>query len=410
MSTTTGESSLEDLLGTIDVVDPYPVWQSLLDTGPIVSPDGAFALLSSHADCDAVLRNPAFSSDRRNSRRFQAAFAAMSPQDQERMARVRSFLFMDAPDHTRLRRLVSKAFTPRMVERLQPLVDRLSRDLLDAAHARGRLELVEDLAYPLPVAVISEMLGVPAADHARFAGWSAVLATGLDDTLSLAPPEVMAQRRQAADQFRAYFGELFAQRRREPQDDLISALVAAEEAGDRLSADELVSTAMLLLIAGHETTVSLIGNGALALLRDADLRHRVAAEPAVAAGLVEEVLRLDPPVQMTMRIPLEDTDVPGGRVQKGGTVVLLLAAAGRDPQQHEDPMRVDTARTTHHLALSAGAHYCLGAPLARLEGRVVLHDLARRLVDPELRELTYRENRVLRGPARMEIEYRGLAD
>jgi cytochrome P450 len=350
-----------------------------------------------------VLRSPLVSSDRANSSRWQALSQAISAQEREWLERRRSFLFMDPPDHTRLRRLVSKAFTPRVVEGLRPLVEQLSRDLLDAAAARGRLELVADLAYPLPVAVISAMLGVPAEDHERFAGWSAVLARSLDDTLSAASPQDMAARRAAADQFRAYFVDLAEQRRAAPQPDLLSALVAAEDAGDRLTSDELVSTAMLLLTAGHETTVSLIANGTLALLRDPVLRERLAADDGLAAGVVEEVLRLDPPVQMTMRIPLQDLDVPGGTVRAGGTVVLLLAAAGRDPQQHADPLRLDPARTTPHLAFSAGHHYCLGAPLARLEAGVVLADLARRLVGPGVEELTYRENRVLRGPQTMQI-------
>ncbi|MBC7372730.1 MAG: cytochrome P450, partial [Frankiales bacterium] len=168
--------AMEQLLGAVDVVDPYPLWQSLLEGGPILAPDGAFALLSSHADCDAVLRSSAFSSDRANSTRWQAVEAALTEEDRGRLRRGKVFLFMDAPDHTRLRRLVSKAFTARTVERLQPMVEELSRNLLDAAHARGRFELIEDLAYPLPVAVISRMLGVPAQDHVRFAGWSAVLA------------------------------------------------------------------------------------------------------------------------------------------------------------------------------------------------------------------------------------------
>ena len=403
-------SGMEALLGAVDVVDPYPLWQSLLDGGLVVDPAGAYALLSSHADCDAVLRSTAYSSDRRSSARWQAVEAAMSEQDREWLSRARSFLFMDPPDHTRLRRLVSKAFTPRTVEGLRPLVEQLSRDLLDAAHARGRLELVDDLAYPLPVAVISAMLGVPAEDHVRFAGWSAVLASGLDNTLDAGDPESLRERKQAATQFRAYFTELAEQRRREPQPDLLSALVAAEDAGDRLSSDELVSTAMLLLIAGHETTVSLIANGALALLRDPELRTALAADPELAAGVVEEVLRLDPPVQMTVRHALADSQIAGGTVRQGGSVVLLLAAAGRDPGQHADPLALDPTRTSSHLAFSAGAHYCLGAPLARLEARVVLHDLARRLVAPELGELVYRENRVLRGPATLTISYDGLRD
>ncbi len=395
--------SMDDLLSTVDVVDPYPLWQSLLDAGPVVSPDGAFALLSSHADCDAVLRSTQVSSDRRNSTRFQAVADAMSEQDRARLERQRSFLFLDAPDHTRLRRLVSKAFTPRMVERLGPLAASLTTELLDGAAARGTFELIGDLAYPLPVTVISRMLGVPEQDHIRFAAWSEVLARSLDDTLSAGDPAEIALRRQAVDDFRGYFDELADQRRAAPQDDLLSALVAAEDDGDRLSNDELMSTAMLLLIAGHETTVNLIANGALVLLRDADLRARVAADPTYAAGVVEEVLRLDPPVQMTMRIPLEDMDVPGGRVVAGGTIVLLLAAAGRDPVQHPDPLRLDPTRTTGHLALSAGPHFCLGAALARLEARIALTALAQRMVAPRLGELTYRENRVLRGPSRLEV-------
>ena len=403
MTTEAQGSSMEDLLGAVDVVDPYPLWQSLLESGPVVAPDGSFALLSSHAHCDAVLRSTAVSSDRRNSTRWQAVAAAMSDADRARLERQRSFLFLDPPDHTRLRRLVSKAFTPRVVERLGPLAEQLTTELLDAAAARGGLELVEDLAYPLPVTVISRMLGVPTEDHVRFAGWSEVLARSLDDTLSAGDPAEIALRRRAVDDFRAYFTELAATRRADPQDDLLSALVGAEDDGDRLTEDELLSTAMLLLIAGHETTVNLIANGTLALLRDPALRQQVAEDPECATGVVEEVLRLDPPVQLTMRIPLEDVDVPGGRVSAGGTIILLLAAAGRDPLQHEDPLRLDPARRSAHLAFSAGPHFCLGAALARLEARIALTALARRMVEPELLELTYRENRVLRGPAVLRI-------
>jgi cytochrome P450 len=395
---------MDEMLGAVDVVDPYPLWQSLLDGGPILSPDGSFALLSGHDHCDSVLRSAGFSSDRRNSTRWQGVAAAMSAEDRARLERQRSFLFLDPPDHTRLRRLVSKAFTPRTVERLVPVVQELTDEALAQADGRPRLEVVADLAYPLPVRVISRMLGVPEQDHVRFAGWSEVLAKSLDDTLSAADEAEVRLRRRAVDDFRAYFTDLCGQRRARPQDDLLTALVEAEDDGDRLSNDELLSTAMLLLIAGHETTVNLIANGTLALLRDDDLRAQVAADDDCAAGVVEEVLRLDPPVQMTMRIPLSDVDVPGGRVSAGGTVVLLLAAAGRDPQQHPDPLRLDPGRTSGHLAFSAGHHYCLGAPLARLEGRIALMALAQRLEGARLGRLEYKENRVLRGPAVLEVE------
>lgn len=396
-------SDLEDLVRNIDVADPYPVWQSLLDRGPIVAPDGSFALLTSHEHCDAVLRSPLVSVDRSNSTQWQEFAAQLSPEERARQDRQRSFLFLDPPDHTRLRRLVSKAFTPRTVAELTPFVEQLTDELLDAAVARGRLEVVGDIAYPLPVTVISRMLGVPEEDHVRFSAWSDVLAKSLDDGPSVEETEETRARRHAGDEFRAYFTELCAQRRADPRDDLLSALVQIEHEGDRLTTDELLNTAQLLLVAGHETTVNLIANGTLALLRDDELRAQVATDATCAAGVVEEVLRLDPPVQMTGRIAREDLDVPGGTVRAGGRVVLLIAAAGRDPEHHPDPLRLDPTRTTPHLAFGIGHHYCLGAPLARLEGRVALQGLARRMAGARLGELTYKPNRILRGPARLEV-------
>jgi cytochrome P450 len=399
-----------DLLEEIDVVDPYPLWQSLMDGPPTVAPDGSFALITRHADCETLLRHPDMSSDHRNSIQFQTVrLPQLTPEDIERWERREVFLFRDPPLHTRLRKLVSKAFTPRQVQQLQPFVEQRTKELLDAAAERGRLELVADLAYPLPVAVISELLGVPHEDHATFAGWSAVLAKGLDRLMSEPTPEELEENRIASDEFRAYFENLAEERRRTPKDDLLSALVAAEEAGDRLSMDELTSTALLLLVAGHETTVSLIGNGMLALLRVPGLLDRVRADPSVAEGVVEEVLRLDPPVQMTMRTALTDVDVPGGTLRAGGTAVLLLAAANRDLDAFADPLTFDPSREdSRHLSFSGGIHYCLGAPLARLEARIVFAELARRLVAPRLEQLEFRENRVLRGPSRLVVGYEAL--
>jgi cytochrome P450 len=333
----------------------------------------------------------------------------LTPEELAQWERREVFLFRDPPVHTRLRKLVSKAFTARRVEQLQPFVEKLTDELLTAAADRGRLELVADLAYPLPVAVISEMLGVPHEDHAKFAGWSAILAKGLDRLMSEPTPEEVEQNGIASDEFRAYFEDLAEQRRREPRDDLMSALVAAEEEGDRLTMDELTSTALLLLVAGHETTVSLIGNAMLALLRVPGLLDRVRDDPSVAEGVVEEVLRLDPPVQMTMRTALADVEVPGGVLKKGGTAVLLIAAANRDASAFADPLTLDPERRdTGHLAFGGGIHFCLGSPLARLEGRVVVAELARRLVAPRLEELTYRDNRVLRGPNKLVVGYDAL--
>ncbi|MCU1673936.1 MAG: hypothetical protein JWN77_2049 [Frankiales bacterium] len=399
-----------DLLAGIDVEDPYPLWQFLLAGPPQVAPDGSFALVTDLAQCAALLRHPAMSSDHRNSDHFtQVRAPQLTAHDLASIEKREVFLFRDPPVHTRLRRLVSKAFTPRRIELLQPFVEQRTDALLTAAAERGRLELVEDLAYPLPVAVISEMLGVPHEDHQTFAGWSAVLARALDSLMSEPTPEEVRENRVASDDFRAYFEDLAEQRRAVPRDDLMSALVAAEEEGDRLTMDELTSTALLLLVAGHETTVSLIGNAMLALLRVPGLLDRVRADPAVAEGVVEEVLRLDPPVQMTMRTALEDVELPGGVVKAGGTAVLLIAAAGRDEEAFPDALRFDPDRhDSRHLAFGGGIHFCLGAPLARLEGRVVVAELARRLVAPRLDELAYRENRVLRGPSRLVVGYDAL--
>lgn len=404
-------TSAFDQLAAIDVVDPYPLWQSLLEGPPQVAEDGSFALLTRHADCAELLRHPDMSSDHRNSDHFHNVRAPqLSAEDLERFEKREVFLFRDPPLHTRLRRLVSKAFTPRQVSQLEPFVEQRTRELLDAAADRGSLELVEDLAYPLPVAVISELLGVPHEDADTFAGWSHVLAKGLDRLMSEPTSEEVEENRVASEEFRAYFERLADLRRREPRDDLLSALVAAEEEGDRLTKDELTSTALLLLVAGHETTVSLIGNGMLALLRVPGLLDRVRADPAVADGVIEEVLRLDPPVQMTMRTALKDLDVRGGRLKAGGTAVLLLAAANRDGEVHAEPETFDPARSDNrHLSFSGGIHYCLGAPLARLEGRIVLAELARRLVAPRLSELAYRDNRVLRGPSRLVVEFDAIS-
>jgi cytochrome P450 len=254
--------------------------------------------------------------------------------------------------------------------------------------------------------VISELLGVPHEDHATFAHWSAVLAKSLDRLMTPPTPEQIEENRVASEDFRSYFEDLAEQRRLHPRDDLLTALVQAEESGDRLTMDELTSTALLLLVAGHETTVNLIGNGMLALVRVPGLLDRVRDKPELAEGMVEEVLRLDPPVQMTMRTALADLEIPGGTLRKGGSAVLLIAAANRDDKEYADAGAFDPERgDSSHLSFSAGIHYCLGAPLARLEGRIVFAELARRLVNPRLGALDYRDNRVLRGPSRLEVEF-----
>ncbi len=377
--------------------DPHPIYRRLREENPVhPSPLGGL-VLTRHADCLHVLRHPVASSDERNSDLFRA-MAEAGEIDQE-LVDARPFLFLDPPDHTRLRRLVTKAFTPKTVERLRPRVQQLVDELLDARVGTGTVELVEDLAYPLPVQVISELLGVPPEDHERFKGWSTDLARGLDPDFIL-PEDVLAKRNEAIEAFSAYFLELIAERRREPQDDLLSALVDAEDTGDRLTERELLSTCTLLLVAGHETTVNLIANGALALVRHPDELRRLRDDDTVARSAVEELLRFDPPVQLTSRVALEDIEVGGATLAKGSMAVLLLGSANRDPAAFPDPDRLDLGRTdNHHLAFGFGTHFCLGAPLARLEGEVALTTLVRRFPDLALATDTprYKENLILRG-------------
>jgi unspecific monooxygenase len=269
------------------------------------------------------------------------------------------------------------------------------------------MEVIADFAYPLPVIIICEMLGVPPADHQRFQGWSRALARGLDPDF-LQPVEALEQRYEVILAFHDYFRELIARRRVQPEDDLLTALVQAEELGDVLTEDELLATCTLLLVAGHETTVNLIGNGVLALLRHRGQLERLAAAPALVRSAVEEVLRFDPPVQFDGRVAMADVEIDGLTLEKGEQPMLILAAANRDPAQFEDPDRFDIARADNrHLSFGHGIHFCLGAPLARLEGQLALATLFRRLPGLELAVDVpeYKENLVLRGLAALPVTF-----
>jgi cytochrome P450 len=387
-------------------IDPYPVYRRLREESPVHPTAPGTWVLSRYADCAALLRDPRASNDARNSAEYQALMREQGGADAQRLdAEGRSFLFLDPPDHTRLRGLVSKAFTPRVVEQLRPRIQQIVDELLDAVATRERIEVIEDLAYPLPVQVISEMLGVPQADREVFKGWSAVLAQGLDPTPSM-DPEQQARVIDASTAFTDYFRDLIARRRREPAGDLLSALITVEERGDTLTEAELLSTCILILIAGHETTVNLIANGLLALLRDADAMARFRDDPSVEKTAVDELLRYDPPVQLTSRILLDDYAIGDTVLRRGESAVLLLASANRDADEFEEPDRLDLARANNrHLAFGYGIHYCLGAPLARVEGQIALSTLTRRF--PRMALLTesppYKENIVLRGLAELTV-------
>jgi cytochrome P450 len=395
--------SVDDLAGLDPFLpqyrtDPYPLYRKLRELDPVHrSPAGPW-LLTRHADATAVLRDPRFSSN-------PSHLGGERPQVGPRRVDTKVLLFLDPPDHTRLRSLVSKAFTPSVVRRLRPRVEELVAGLLDQAERKGSLELIADLAYPLPVAVICELLGVPAADRAIFGSWSSDASRLLDRDIDL--DEAALERGAAAIAgFTEYFGGLIQQRRAEPGDDLLSGLIAAEEAGQRLTWEELFATIILLYLAGHETTVNLIGNGAFELLRHPDQLERLRRDPGLGPSAVEELLRYESPVHVTARIATTELAVGGVRLAAGEQVVVVVAAANRDPEVFADPEALDVGRPDNrHLSFSAGMHYCLGAALARLEGEVAFDALLRRfprlaLVDPEPH---FREHFVLRGLRSLEL-------
>jgi cytochrome P450 len=383
--------------------DPYPALAALREASPFAEFDGKLVVAGRHADCSAALRHPNASSERNRS-----LLAAAAPR---RVRERPSFLSLDPPDHTRLRRLVSKAFTPRMIARLEPRIVAITGELLAAAAGTGELELVSQLAYPLPVRIISEMLGVPIEDHPRFAGWSARLAHSLQPGFGV-DSDAWQSRTEAAqaasDEFAEYFRALIATRRAQPAADLLSDLIRAEDNGEMLTEDELIATCVLLLVAGHETTVGLISNAILALLRQPDQLALIRDSPQLAADAVEETLRYDAPVQMTARVARGGMQVGGLEAPDGALILLLLAATGRDPEVFADPDRFDLRRgATGHLAFAAGAHFCLGAPLARLEATTAVRAFATRLTRPELDcdSLVYKPNFNLRGPERMVVRF-----
>jgi cytochrome P450 len=380
--------------------DPYPFYELLRSFAPIFywEPWGLW-FLTAHEDCQALLRD-----DRLGHYRPSASAA---PPAQAALWRMQAnwLLTMNPPDHTRLRALVQKAFTPRAVAELRTMIQGVTDTLLDRVEERGTMEVMADLAYPLPVTVICEMLGVPTADQARFHGWSAAIVRSLD---LIEDEEIYSRASLAAAELTDYLDGLLRERRARPRGDILSALVAAEEAGDRLTKEELFGTCSLLLVAGHETTVNLIGNGTLALLRRPDQWRRLGAEPSITATAVEELLRYDSPVQLTSRVVLQDVTYKGHTFPAGSFVAFLIGAANRDPAQFAEPARLDLGRANNkHLAFGGGIHYCLGAPLARLEGEIAFATLARRLPTLALDgpEPTYRDNLTLRGLERLEVSF-----
>jgi cytochrome P450 len=401
--TATPQTLLLDLLDPGHRAHPYPIYRQLRERGPLQLPDSNLVVFSSFTDCDEVLRHPSSCSDRLKSTAAQQAIAAGQ---EARPFGTPGFLFLDPPDHTRLRKLVSKAFSPKVVRALETDITALVDALLDAVATPGRFEVIADLAYPLPVAVICRLLGVPIEDEPKFSWASALLAQGLDPFIAFAgQPQGFEERMEAGLWLRGYLRDLLRQRRADPGEDLMSGLIAVEEAGDQLTEDEIVATCNLLLVAGHETTVNLIANAVLAMLRQPEHWAALGRDSSRAPAIVEETLRYDPPVQLVGRIAGEDMSIGGVDVPRGETMMLLLAAAHRDPAVTERPDEFDPSRAAiRHLAFGLGPHFCLGAPLARLEANVALSAVTKRFPNARLEtEPSYKPNVTLRGVADLVV-------
>jgi cytochrome P450 len=389
------------------VADPYPLYHRLRTANPVY-PVGPQYLVSSYAAVSAILRDPRFSSNGNLGTRRQAAVAALPEPAATLMREINQatglwMLFSDAPDHTRRRAVANRAFTARRIEQMREHIERLVEGMLDAVVRAGAMDVIADLAYPLPVIVIAELLGVPAEDRDLIRDWSDQMALFFGANF-----RNVAEMHRALTEFRVYLRAIIADRRAAPRDDLLTALAHAADDGAHLSEDELLGLCTLLLFAGHETTTNLIGNGLLALLRHPDQLERLRQDPALIGPAVEELLRYDCPVQGMARVVTEEMVLGDTIFHPGQTLLLLYGAANRDPERFPEPDSLDITRTNNkHLAFAHGSHFCLGAALARMEGQIALGAMLRRLPDLRLAvdQVTWRPSLLMRGLAALPVAF-----
>lgn len=382
------EDDSPDIFSSVATENPFPMLAGLRARGPVVRLPGRFGLggamwmVTRYAEAVQVLKDKRFTVDASRIHPDYGVFGQMQGEDSGAgsfsFLAGRTMISVDGDDHTRLRALVSKAFTPRYIETLRPRIQQLADELLDRVQDQSRMDLVQDYAYPLPINVISEMLGVPANERAQLRDWSAAIAGGDVGGEETRQARIMA--------FAGYVSGLVAQKRQTPGDDLVSKMIQSEEAGDRLDEQELLATVGLLIFAGHETTSNLIGIGTLTLLENPDEIEKLKADPSLIPSAVEELLRINGPVLTPApRFAAESVEVGDQRIERGDMVMVMLASADRDECQFTHPDDLDIARKLNpHVAFGQGIHYCLGAPLARLEGTIAFRTLLGRLPNLKL--------------------------
>jgi len=396
--------SLYQLLDPEVLANPYPLYRRLRSEDPVHwDPFLHEWVVTRYADVMTVFQD--FSANRTPTpeQLTRLGMTALKPFAQ---VMVLQMVFLDQPAHGRIRGLASKAFTPRRVKVLRPHIQGITDSLLDAAQPKGRMDVIADLAYPLPAIVTAEMLGVPVSNRDQFKAWTEDFAELLGNFQY--NPERAPHLLRSLEGMCAYFLGAVQEHREHPRDDVISDLVTAEHDGDRLTDEEIVANCILIMVGGQETTTNLIGNGMLSLLRYPDQLEKLQADSSLIPSAVEELLRYESPIQHTTRVAHEDTELGGKTIRKGQTVIAVMGAANRDPEQFPDPDRLDICRQDNrHVAFAYGSHFCFGAPLARLEGQVAFETMLRRM--PNLRlepgSLTWRGNLDLRGLTALPITF-----
>ncbi|MDX3849588.1 cytochrome P450 [Streptomyces sp. AK02-01A] len=395
-----GDTLLHRITDYANRADPYPLYAELRQNRVARQDDGSYVVGTYH-DIAALLHDPRISSDRRKLNRPDEDAYELEP----------AFISVDDPEHDRLRRLAMRPFgpphTPGRIDAMRGDITRIAGELIADFRDKERIDLVDDFAYPLPVTVICRLLGVPREDEPRFRAWSDTIIARIDPVSDADSAERLRAGVEARQAMGLYLGELADKRRGHPSDDMLSAYVNDESPEGHLTRTELMATAVLLLIAGHETTVNLISNGMLTLLRHPDELERLRRQPSLMPRAVEELLRFEPPVQMLpQRTPLTDIDVSGTLVPKGAPLVLMIASGNRDPKRFHDPDRFDPTREDNqHFGFGSGIHNCFGAPLARVETQIALTELIRHLDRPRLIEdpPPYRRSAILRGPRHLAV-------